>query len=91
MQYIYAIAVSLDVTLDELLGNAAPNSIRRTARKKQDVPQGLLELQEKAGLTDEDVQMLAQVNFRGHRPRDMEGWRFLLEALRMLSQRPNQK
>jgi hypothetical protein len=65
--------------------------VRRTLRKKEDVPQGLLELQEEAGLTDEDVQMLAQVNFRGHRPRDMEGWRFLLEALRMLSQRPNQK
>ena len=91
VQYVYAIAVALDVTLDELLGNAAPNSVRRTLRKKEDVPQGLLELQEEAGLTDEDVQMLAQVNFRGHRPRDMEGWRFLLEALRMLSQRPNQK
>ena len=83
--------VALDVTLDELLGNAAPTSVRRTARKREDLPQGLLELQEEAGLTDEDVQMLAQVNFRGHRPRDMEGWRFLLEALRMLSQRPNQK
>ncbi len=91
VQYVYAIAVALDITLDELLGNAAPTSIRRTARKKEDLPQGLLELQEEAGLTDEDVQMLAQVNFRGHRPRDMEGWRFLLEALRMLSQRPNQK
>lgn len=91
VQYVYAIAVALDVTLDELLGNAAPSSVRRTARKKEDLPQGLLELQEEAGLTDEDVQMLAQVNFRGHRPRDMEGWRFLLEALRMLSQRPNQK
>jgi len=91
VQYVYAIAVALDVTIDELLGNAAPNSVRRTPRKKEDVPQGLLELQEEAGLTDEDVQMLAQVNFRGHRPRDMEGWRFLLEALRMLSQRPSQK
>jgi len=91
VQYVYAIAVALDVTLDELLGNEAPSSNRRIARKKEDLPQGLLELQEEAGLTDEDVQMLALVNFRGHRPRDMEGWRFLLEALRMLSQRPNQK
>jgi len=91
VQYVYAIAVALDVTLDELLGNAAPSPNRRIVRKKEDLPQGLLELQEEAGLTDEDVQMLALVNFRGHRPRDMEGWRFLLEALRMLSQRPNQK
>jgi XRE family transcriptional regulator of biofilm formation len=91
VQYVYAIAVALDVTLDELLGDAAPISPRRTSRKREDVPQGLLELQEEAGLTDEDVQMLAQVNFRGHRPKDKDGWRFLLEALRMLSQRPSQK
>jgi hypothetical protein len=37
------------------------------------------------------VKMLAYVNFRGHRPRDKEGWRFLLEALKMVSQRSSQK
>lgn len=91
IQYVYAIAVALDVTLDELLGDAAPKPPRRNTKKVADLPQGLLELKEEADLTDEDVQMLAEVNFRGHRPRDKEGWRFLLEALRMLSQRPTQK
>ncbi len=91
IQYVYAIAVALDVTLDELLGEAAPKPARKSTKKVSDLPQGLLELKEEADLTDEDVQMLAEVNFRGHRPRDKEGWRFLLEALRMLSQRPNQK
>jgi hypothetical protein len=54
----------------------------------------MLELQEEMGhdfLTNEDIEMLAYVNFRGHRPRDKDGWRFLLETLRMISQRSNQK
>ena len=41
--------------------------------------------------TPDDVERLATVNFRGHRPRDKEGWRFLLETLQMLSQRKLQK
>jgi transcriptional regulator with XRE-family HTH domain len=90
IQYVYAITMALDVTIDDLLGQAAPRLTKKLTRKKHDLPQGLLELQEEAGLTDEDVQMLAEINFRGHRPRDKEGWRFLLETLRMLSQRPNQ-
>lgn len=90
IQYVYAIVVALDVTIDDLLGQAAPRAAKKTARKKQDLPQGLLELQDEADLSDQDVQMLAEINFRGHRPRDKEGWRFLLETLRMLSQRRNQ-
>lgn len=90
IQYVYAIVVALDVTIDDLLGQAAPRAAKKTARKKQDLPQGLLELQDEAGLSDQDVQMLAEINFRGHRPRDKDGWRFLLETLRMLSQRRNQ-
>lgn len=90
IQYVYAIVVALDVTIDDLLGQAAPRAEKKTARKKQDLPQGLLELQDEADLSDQDVQMLAEINFRGHRPRDKEGWRFLLETLRMLSQRRNQ-
>jgi transcriptional regulator with XRE-family HTH domain len=90
IQYVYAIAVALDVTVDGLLGQAAPRPTKKTPRKKQELPQGLLELQEDGGLSEEDVQMLSEINFRGHRPRDKEGWRYLLETLRMLSQRRNQ-
>jgi transcriptional regulator with XRE-family HTH domain len=90
IQYIFAIAKALGVTLDELLHDtertAAP-----TKKQKMDLPPGLAELQEELALSDDDVQRLATVNFRGHRPRDKEGWRFLLETLQMLSQRKLQK
>ncbi len=91
IQYVYAVANALGVTLDELLGDAKPKVHRREKRPTKELPAGLLELQQELSLTQEDVEMLAYVNFRGHRPRDKEGWRFLLEALKMVSQRSNQK
>jgi transcriptional regulator with XRE-family HTH domain len=91
IQYVYSIATALGVTIDTILSEAKPRPGRREKRSKEDLPQGLLELQQEMELSDDDVEMLSQINFRGHRPRDKEGWRFLLEALRMLSQRPNQK
>ena len=91
IQYVYAVANALGVTLDELLGEAKPKVHRREKRPTKELPAGLLELQQELSLTQEDVEMLAYVNFRGHRPRDKEGWRFLLEALKMVSQRSSQK
>jgi transcriptional regulator with XRE-family HTH domain len=91
IQYVYAVATALGITLDDLLGDAKPKVHRREKRSTKELPAGLLELQQELSLTQEDVEMLAYVNFRGHRPRDKEGWRFLLEALKMVSQRSSQK
>ncbi|MCU1287420.1 MAG: transcriptional regulator, family [Acidobacteriales bacterium] len=86
IQYAYAIAVALEVTIDELLENAKPKQ-PRSKRKETDLPPGLAELQRELNLSETDVEMLAQINFRGSRPKDKEGWRFLLEAIKMLGQR----
>lgn len=90
IQYVYAVAKALGVTLDELLGNSKARSSNSNAPAIE-IPEALIELQGELGLTDGDLAMLATVNFRGHRPRDKEGWRFLLQALQMVSQRSNQK
>jgi hypothetical protein len=74
-----------------LLGESKPKAHRRERRPKKELPPALLELQEEMELTNEDMEMLSYVNFRGHRPRDKDGWRFLLQALRMVSQKSNQK
>lgn len=91
IQYVYAISSALGETLDGILSESRGAGSARGTADKEELPPGLLELKQDLELTDEDVAMLSQVNFRGHRPRDKEGWRFLLEALRMLSQRPNQR
>jgi len=93
IQYVFAIANALGVTLDQLLDNAAPRQVDSSRRKRpaEELPPGLKELQLEMNLSDSEVEMLAQVNFRGNRPKDMEGWRFLLEAIKMLSQRTAQR
>jgi len=87
IQYVYAIAVALDTTLDELLSDATARVEKPKKRRAEDLPQGLAELQAELKLSDDDVEKLAQINFRGNRPKDIEGWRFLLEAIQMVSQR----
>ena len=90
VQYIYSIATALGVTLDELLEDATPKGKQRR-RRTEDLPPGLAELQQQLQLSDDEVETLAQINFRGNRPKDAEGWRFLLEALKMLGQRNQQR
>lgn len=87
IQYVYAIAVALDETLDQLLSDATPRVEKPKKRRADDLPQGLAELQIELKLSDDDVEKLAQINFRGNRPKDVEGWRFLLQAIQMVSQR----
>jgi XRE family transcriptional regulator of biofilm formation len=89
IQYVFSIAKALGVTLDELVYETSKEhrSATGSRKEKSDLPPGLAELQRELNLTDEDVEMLGTVNFRGHRPTDKEGWRFLLETIRMLSGR----
>jgi transcriptional regulator with XRE-family HTH domain len=91
IQYVYAISVALGVTLDELLEDAKPTAKLRVRKGPLELPAGLAELQQKLNLSDTEVEDLAQINFRGSRPKDMEGWQFLLEAIKMLGQRNPQQ
>lgn len=92
IQYVYALAVALGVTLDELLDETNRRSSGSNPRgTSSELPSGLAELQRELNLTNEDVEALSKVSFRGDRPRDKEGWRFLLEAIKMSSQRKPEK
>ncbi len=96
IQYVFNIAVALDVTLDDLLKDSTAKERRAKKRIGGDLPPGLAELQKELALSgdvlsDDDLEMLAQVNFRGNRPRDMEGWRFVLQAIRMAGERSRQQ
>lgn len=93
IQYVFAIARALDVTMDELLEGAAPVTSRKPPRSQRgaELPPGLSELQHELKLSDEDVQMLARVNFRGNRPRSKEEWRYLWDTILILTQRPPQQ
>lgn len=94
IQYIFNIAVAFDVTIDELLKDATVTEQRAKKRRlPEELPPGLAELQRElalspeTALSEEEVYRLAQVNFRGNRPKDKEGWRFVLQAIRMAGER----
>jgi transcriptional regulator with XRE-family HTH domain len=96
IQYVYNIAVALDVTLDDLLKDSTAKEQRTRRRSSTDLPPGLSELQDELALSgdalsEDNLQKLAQVNFRGNRPRDKEGWRFVLQAIKMAGERSGQK
>jgi transcriptional regulator with XRE-family HTH domain len=92
IQYGYNIAVALDVTLDDLLKDATAKEQRaRKRRTLEELPPGLAELQRELPLSEDEVEMLAQVNFRGNRPKDKEGWRFVFQAIKMAGERSPQK
>jgi len=88
IQYIYSVACSLGVTLDQLIDEAVEDasSERIAAAAAADLPAGLAELKEELNLTEADVERLATIQFRGKRPRDKEGWRYLINTLNMLGQ-----
>jgi transcriptional regulator with XRE-family HTH domain len=92
IQYVYAISVALEVTLDQLLQDAAgAKPVKSKKRETEELPPGLKELQTDLNLSDDDVDMLARVNFRGNRPKDKEGWRFLWDTIKLLGQQKPQK
>lgn len=92
IQYVFNVASALDVTLDNLLRDATGKEHRsRKKRSAEDLPPGLGELQRELELSDDETEMLAQVNFRGNRPKDKDGWRFVLQAIRMAGERTPQK
>jgi transcriptional regulator with XRE-family HTH domain len=87
IQYVFSIAQALDTTLDRLLDDAVISERTRRKVERSTLPPGLAKLQSELELSDDEVEQLATVSFRGHRPRDVDGWRYLLETLSMLGQR----
>lgn len=75
--HLFDIAQVLGTDIGYLLG-------RKVVLEQADVsvtPE-LRELQELYDLTPEDVRMLAGIQFRGERPKTVDGWKFILEAIR---------
>lgn len=91
VQYLFQIAEALETTIDGLLTEATSGASSKSKKERQELPAGLEELQQELDLSDNDVERLASINFRGDRPRDKEGWRFLLQTLQLLGQRKHHK
>ena len=73
MEVIARIAKGYDMALQDLI---APVQFDDDAGEREYSP-SLVAYAESAGLNDEDMAALARIEFRGHQPRTVEGWRTL--------------
>ena len=74
-EILYQIAVALGTTVADLLG-------KEVRPASQAIPASLREFAEDANLPQEDVQMLAQIRFRGEQPSTVDDWRYLYESIK---------
>lgn len=75
-QTLFKIATALGTTVADLLGSDTAFSL------SQELPESLLDLAREENLTEQDMQVLGAVHYRGERPKTKEDWRFLLESIR---------
>lgn len=76
--HLFDIAQLLGTEVGYLLGKKVVYSQNRTDA----MPGELRELQEKYDVPPEDIRMLADIQFRGERPKTLEGWHFIYQAIK---------
>ncbi len=73
---LHKVAVALGVTLADLLGREV------TPTPPDKVSPSLLEFARERQLPEADVEMLASITFRGEKPRNVERWAYIYNAIR---------
>ncbi len=77
-EILYRIAFALGTSVGELL----EKRIARADQELTDVPEELRQFALTEQLPEEDIKMLARIEYRGQRPRTAEDWRFLYESIK---------
>ena len=72
---LYRIATALGTSVHELLGKQADNNL-------DDLPAELRAFASDENLPEEEIALLARIEYRGRRPRTVADWRFLYEAIK---------
>lgn len=87
VQYLLQVATVLETTIDSLVKGAESEASAQSVEIADHdlLPTGLREFARESSLEPSEVQMLAQLHFRGDRPRDKEGWRAVYQVLRAVS------
>ncbi|MDP9367966.1 MAG: helix-turn-helix transcriptional regulator [Chloroflexota bacterium] len=71
---LYRLATALGTSIADLL-EKEPRPASRS------IPLSLRTFAERANITEEDIQMLAQIRFRGAQPNTPEDWSYLYESI----------
>ncbi|MGG4491472.1 helix-turn-helix domain-containing protein [Metabacillus idriensis] len=73
---LYQLAIALDVTMGQLMGKEV------ILNRQADVPASLLAFAEKNGLYEEQIQMLANIKYRGKQPTAEDEWEKIFLAIK---------
>ncbi|TDL78807.1 XRE family transcriptional regulator [Peribacillus frigoritolerans] len=73
---LYQLAIALEVTMGQLMGKEV------ALNRQEDVPAILLAFAEKNGLHDEQIQMLANIKYRGKQPSTEDEWEKIFLAIK---------
>lgn len=75
---LYRIAFALGTSVGELL----EKQIEQETEELTDISDELREFALAEHLPDEDIKMLARIEYRGQRPQTMDDWKFLYESIK---------
>ncbi len=76
-EVLFKVAHELETTIADLLGETEIRSVI-----DGDIPENLLQLAQEDDLTQADVQMLANIRYRGKQPQSVADWRFIFESIK---------
>lgn len=83
---LYKIARALGTSMSSLIGKSV------LVEEPSDLPQSLVEFADSEELGERDRAMLAQINFRGKQPEQIEDWAFIWSAIkRSISEVPRSR
>jgi XRE family transcriptional regulator, master regulator for biofilm formation len=77
---LFKIATALGTTMGVLMGKEVPIS------KSADIPRGLRMFAENNNLTQEEVEMLAGIKYRGKQPQTEKDWGFVYNTIKLATQ-----
>jgi transcriptional regulator with XRE-family HTH domain len=75
---LYRIAFALGTSVGELL----EKQIEGNTDELTDIPEELREFAIAEQLSEEEIKMLARIEYRGHRPRTLNDWKYLYESIK---------
>jgi len=76
-EVLFKISHELGTTIADILGETESSPVSEI-----EVPENLLQLAQEDNLTQADVQMLANIRYRGKQPQSVADWRFIFESIR---------
>jgi transcriptional regulator with XRE-family HTH domain len=77
-EVLYRIAFALGTSIGTLL----EKQIASTQNELTDIPEGLRWLALEEHIPEEEIRMLAQITYKGHRPCTTDDWKFLYESIK---------